>query len=547
MAFWGLLDSIGIRGSSTLRATHKGSDLASSSDGSATCSGFEDGRNSDDRKGKDGNMCRYRCQLEQEVQKLQMQLQQEFDLHVVLADAVGKKTLSMVNSPSNLPDKAQELLANIAALEITVSKLEEELVLLQFRLSHERTERHLAENSLNILPVVSPKPPESGLPGYTWEEHLSSLQHSKFNESQMLQSTESDICAACRHPQEITTNSDCNMPVPCGVETGRNMMDVPPQQTGLTELKQSFLTNLWQNPNRLSEEMVRCMRNVFLCLSKSSSPIPFMATSAPEFCSPGFKMNEIREPLTPQKTFDPYQVSGKMSWKNAGSYSLAAEVSWMCVGKTQLEYAAEALKGFRFLVEQLAKVNPSCMSANERLAFWINLYNTLIMHAYLAYGVPKSDMKLFSLMQKVSYTVGGCSFSAAEIEFVILKMKPPAYRPQIALILALHKFKISEEHKRYSIDSSEPLVVFALSCGMYSSPAVRVFTAENVREELQNSMRDYMRAYIGINNKVTVVRDSASQWKQRLLGVRSFSIIPFDTRFRYLFLPDGKGTLQGCS
>lgn len=165
------------------------------------------------------------------------------------------------------------------------------------------------------------------------------------------------------------------LPVPCGVETGRNMMDVPPQQTGLTELKQSFLTNLWQNPNRLSEEMVRCMRNVFLCLSKSSSPIPFMATSAPEcipspyspianlptslvsssdssemassVCSPGFKMNEIRETWTPQKTFDPYQVSGKMSWKNAGSYSLAAEVSWMCVGKTQLEYAAEALKGFR--------------------------------------------------------------------------------------------------------------------------------------------------------------------------------------------------------
>ncbi|XP_039132267.1 LOW QUALITY PROTEIN: uncharacterized protein LOC120269045 [Dioscorea cayenensis subsp. rotundata] len=429
--------------SNAQRPAREGLDLASSSDGSATCSGFEDGRNSDDRKGKDGNMCRYRCQLEQEVQKLQMQLQQEFDLHVVLADAVGKETLPMVNSPSNLPNKAQELLANIAALEFTVS-------------------------NLIILPVVSPKP--QVWPSWLYmEEHLSSLQHSKFNESQMLQSTESDICAACRHPQEITTNSDCNLPVPCGVETGRNMMDVPPQQTGLTELKQSFLTNLWQNPNRLSEEMVRCMRNVFLCLSKSSSPIPFMATSAPEcipspyspianlptslvsssdssemassVCSPGFKMNEIRETWTPQKTFDPYQVSGKMSWKNAGSYSLAAEVSWMCVGKTQLEYAAEALKGFRFLVEQLAKVNPSCMSANERLAFWINLYNTLIMHAYLAYGVPKSDMKLFSLMQKVSYTIGGCSFSAAEIEFVILKMKPPAYRPQIALILALHKFK----------------------------------------------------------------------------------------------------------
>lgn len=34
----------------------------------------------------------------------------------------------------------------------------------------------------------------------------------------------------------------------------------------------------------------------------------------------------------------------------------------------------------RFLVEQLSKVNPNCMNSDEQLAFWINLYNALIMH-----------------------------------------------------------------------------------------------------------------------------------------------------------------------
>lgn len=85
----------------------------------------------------------------------------------------------------------------------------------------------------------------------------------------------------------------------------------------------------------------------------------------------------------------------------------------------------------RTLVEQLAKVNPIHLSNDEKLAFWINLYNAMIMHVssfskpwciwvkfnskkfrlilvcsyqgYLAYGVPKSDLKLFSLMQKVSF------------------------------------------------------------------------------------------------------------------------------------------------
>ena len=34
----------------------------------------------------------------------------------------------------------------------------------------------------------------------------------------------------------------------------------------------------------------------------------------------------------------------------------------------------------RILVEQLAKVNPILLSSDEKLAFWINLYNALIMH-----------------------------------------------------------------------------------------------------------------------------------------------------------------------
>lgn len=104
------------------------------------------------------------------------------------------------------------------------------------------------------------------------------------------------------------------------------------------------------------------------------------------------------------------------------------------------------------------------------------------------------------------------------------------------------------------------------------SPQVRIFSAENVRAELQESMRDYIRASVGINDKgelvvpkllqsyakgivedslladwicrhltldqVAAIQDtsSSSSHKQRLLGVRSFSVIPFDSRFRYLFL-----------
>ena len=36
-------------------------------------------------------------------------------------------------------------------------------------------------------------------------------------------------------------------------------------------------------------------------------------------------------------------------------------------------------------MEQLSKIDPSSMNCDERLAFWINLYNALIMHVSITF------------------------------------------------------------------------------------------------------------------------------------------------------------------
>ena len=149
------------------------------------------------------------------------------------------------------------------------------------------------------------------------------------------------------------------------------------------------------------------------------------------------------------------------------------------LGRKKLEYATIALKQFRLLVEQLARVDPSQWSYNEELAFWIKLYNALIMHAYLAYGVPKKTISNYfpqcRRFDAAAYTVGGLSVSAADIECTILKMNPATYRPQIAVVLALQNVKASDERLDYTIDHHEPFLYFALSCGLHSPPAVRIF------------------------------------------------------------------------
>lgn len=576
----------------------------SSASASASCSG-DDISSTGSAKREAVQRCtmhRYRSQLEQEVNKLQRQLQEEIDLHMALTDAITYNAALILKASMKLPDKAHELLISISSLETAITKLEEDLHHLHYQLCDARNERLLAENKPEcLLPTASDCQPSTAC-DCTREEPEQTLRYSRFKDYHQVEdglSTEPEDQQDDEKDAEDGEHVSLNMLMQeaCSMENeGKEDQKIDALTFSQPNFKKSDMSgNLWNNPNQLSEEMVRSMKDIFLHLSASpkiSREEPFANSSssaerlsgstlttlsdssiiASVLRSPSIDWNNGDGIIDDVRNFDPYNVKGKEARRDVGSYCSVAEVSWMYIGNEQLEYASGALKKFRFLVEQLSKVDPSCMNCDEQIAFWVNLYNALIMHAYLAYGVPENDIKLFALMQKACYTIGGQPVSAAEIEFVILKMKTPVHRPQLSLMLALHKFKTSENLRRYSIDGTEPRVLFALCCGMFSSPAVRIFSAENVRAELQESMRDYIRASVGINDKgelvvpkllqsyakgivedslladwicrhltldqVAAIQDtsSSSSHKQRLLGVRSFSVIPFDSRFRYLFL-----------
>ncbi|KAF9616789.1 hypothetical protein IFM89_032342 [Coptis chinensis] len=514
----------------------------------------------------------YRIQLEQDVQRLREELQKEIELHSVLENAVQHTAVTKIiqncillvyckTSFGNLEvlflQLAKELLFTIAGLEITVAELEQEMVTLDVQLSTETKERRLME------------------------------YHLKHAQSNTLLVCSSDGTKYVNMEVSGTIIQD-------RVSTRKIQRIVVPSLT-----KEMPIKGLSDHPNRLSEEMVRSMKNIFISLADSSnmssksysldmhsshiysygdhldaslwSLYDWSAVSS-KVHSPQRVMKSVSNVLGTGNACDPYKVRGKLSWADIGGYKLATEISGISVGKKQLEYASGALRTYRSLVEQLAKVNFIDLRCKEKLAFWINLYNALIMHAYLAYGVPQSELKLFSLMQKAAYTVGGYSFTAAAIEYGILKMKPPVYRPQTALLLALHKLKVPEKLHKFSIDAIEPLVAFALSNGMYSSPAVRIYTAENVEEELHEAQRDFIRAAVGISNKGRllvpkmlhsfargIIEDSSlalwistyllphqaafieqcmSKRRQLWLSSCNCGILPFDSRFRYLFLPD---------
>ncbi|KAG8069781.1 hypothetical protein GUJ93_ZPchr0006g42211 [Zizania palustris] len=347
------------------------------------------------------NMRQYRWQLEQEVKKLQRQLEEEIDLHVALSDAVTQNDAPVLKSSMKLPYKAQELLINIASLESSVWNLEKDLNELYYQLCHERNGRLLAESKSGCLPSTSSGDQSLSTCTCTWEEHISSLRDSKFGGSESMRPTQQDLFPELEYEQDVGEDSEERQMVSLNRLFGKHWdvslnrllekyRDDEMQESCSIDKKgeedekfdtlsfeQSILKitsmkggTLWNNPNQLSEEIVRCMRNIFLHLSESSKMLPkaspdCSSSSERLSCStlasfsdssiipsmlqsPSIDSNRHDEIKTEVRNFDPYKVNGKESQRDIGIYHSAAEVSWMSVGKEQLEYASEALKKFRF-------------------------------------------------------------------------------------------------------------------------------------------------------------------------------------------------------
>lgn len=72
-------------------------------------------------------------------------------------------------------------------------------------------------------------------------------------------------------------------------------------------------------------------------------------------------------------------------------------------------------------VEELQRVEVQGMSREERLAFFINLYNMMSIHAILVLGHPTGALERRRLFGEFQYIVGGCTYSLSAIQNGILR------------------------------------------------------------------------------------------------------------------------------
>ncbi|XP_013729690.2 uncharacterized protein LOC106433409 [Brassica napus] len=148
----------------------------------------------------------------------------------------------------------------------------------------------------------------------------------------------------------------------------------------------------------------------------------------------------------------------------------------------------------RVLKEKLSKVDLSFLNHKKKMTFWINTYNACVMNGFLEHGLPSSKEKLLTILKMATIDVGGTQLSALDIEGSILHSP---CKPLEALS--------TDVHKRYGFRCVEPNLMFVLCRGDWSSPALRVYTAEDVVNELIKARTEYLEASIGISGRKKIV------------------------------------------
>ncbi|TQD72042.1 hypothetical protein C1H46_042419 [Malus baccata] len=90
-------------------------------------------------------------------------------------------------------------------------------------------------------------------------------------------------------------------------------------------------------------------------------------------------------------------------------------------------HGSEEFARYLRIVEELQRVEVKDMKREERLAFFINLYNMMAIHAILVWGHPTGAIERKRLFGDFKYVVGGSTYSLSAIQNGILRgnQRPP--------------------------------------------------------------------------------------------------------------------------
>jgi hypothetical protein len=116
----------------------------------------------------------------------------------------------------------------------------------------------------------------------------------------------------------------------------------------------------------------------------------------------------------------------------------------------------------------------------EKLAFWMNLYNALVIDAVIEFGVGKSVRDDTGFFRRAAYKIRGLRFSADDVEHGILRGNRRHFHPAIPFA----QFAPDDPRLAYSMTEVDPRVHCALVCASRGCPPIGVYDGERIDGQL---------------------------------------------------------------
>ncbi len=138
-------------------------------------------------------------------------------------------------------------------------------------------------------------------------------------------------------------------------------------------------------------------------------------------------------------------------------------------------------------------------SREEKLAFWINLYNALLIHAVIAYRVNQSITEIRGVFDRAAYIINGMRFSANDIEHGILRANAGH------ILLPGAQFTPDDPRRTHCLEKRDARVHFALVCASQSCPPIGVYTAERIDSQLDLAAQNFAAQEIRIDRERNAV------------------------------------------
>ena len=146
---------------------------------------------------------------------------------------------------------------------------------------------------------------------------------------------------------------------------------------------------------------------------------------------------------------------------------------------------------------QMADIS-SLTSSEEKICFWVNVHNIMMVHSLIQCPISKNFAERFSMLKNTKYNIGGFTFSIIDVEHGVLRacsVKPAIFGP----IVASFAFADRDSRKQFALTEACPQVSFALFSALSNSPALSVIKdASALRRKLSKCTQNYLQDNVSV-------------------------------------------------